>query len=116
MPPSKCLLVGLYLWSTSFQLPLSPAAVDVKAWSSTRDNRSSHESRRKFLAPGGMIEANLRLETLPHRMTAFLLMAEQAVIAETHAAKTTTELLTMKNLMPAFTAFDGSIDQLKHRC
>ena len=61
-----------------------------------------------------MIDANLRFETLPHRMTAFLLVAEQAVIAQTHGAKRTIELLTMKNLMPAFAAFDGSIDQLKH--
>jgi hypothetical protein len=48
-------------------------------------------------------------------MTAFLLMAKQAVIAETHAAKRTIELLAMKNLVPAFAAFYSSIDQLKHQ-
>ena len=47
-------------------------------------------------------------------MTAFLLMAYQTVIAETHAAERAVELLTMKNLVPAFPAFDSSIDQLKH--
>jgi hypothetical protein len=48
-------------------------------------------------------------------MTAFLLMAEQTAIAETHAAERTVELLTMKNFVPAFAAFDSSIDQLKHQ-
>jgi hypothetical protein len=48
-------------------------------------------------------------------MTAFLLMAKQAAIAETHAAERTIELLTMKNLVPAFAAFDSSIYQLKHQ-
>jgi hypothetical protein len=62
-----------------------------------------------------MIKPNLRLKTLPHRMTAFLLMAKQAVIAETHGAERTIELLTMKNFVPAFTALDCSIDQLKHQ-
>jgi hypothetical protein len=57
----------------------------------------------------------LRLKTRPHRMTAFLLMAMQAIIAETHAAKRTIELLAMKNLVPAFAAFYSSIDQLKHQ-
>ena len=48
-------------------------------------------------------------------MTAFLLMAKQTVIAETHAAERAIELLTMKNFVPAFAAFDSSIDQLKHQ-
>jgi hypothetical protein len=48
-------------------------------------------------------------------MTAFLLMAKQTVIAETHGAERTIKLLTMKNFVPAFTAFDSSIDQLKHQ-
>jgi hypothetical protein len=48
-------------------------------------------------------------------MTAFLLVAKQTVIAETHAAESAIELLTMKNLVPAFAAFDSSIDQLKHQ-
>jgi hypothetical protein len=48
-------------------------------------------------------------------MTAFLLVAKQAVIAETHGAKRAIELLTMKNLVPAFAAFYSSIDQLKHQ-
>jgi hypothetical protein len=48
-------------------------------------------------------------------MTAFLLMAKQTVITETRAAERTVELLTMKNLVPAFAAFDSSIDQLKHQ-
>ena len=47
-------------------------------------------------------------------MTAFLFMAKQTVIAETHAAERAIELLTMKNFVPAFAAFDSSIDQLKH--
>ncbi len=63
---------------------------------------------------GRMIKPNLRLETLPHGMTAFLLVTKQTVIAQTHAAERTIELLTMKDFVPAFTAFDSSIDQLKH--
>lgn len=47
-------------------------------------------------------------------MTAFLFMAKQTVIAETHAAERAIELLTMKNIVAAFAAFDSSIDQLKH--
>jgi hypothetical protein len=47
-------------------------------------------------------------------MTAFLFMAKQTVIAETHPAERAIELLTMKNFVPAFAAFDSSIDQLKH--
>ena len=58
---------------------------------------------------------NLRLETLSHHMTAFLLMAKQTAIAETHAAERAIELLTMKNFVPAFAAFDSSINQLKHQ-
>ncbi|HEU4639658.1 MAG TPA: hypothetical protein VFS84_12440, partial [Candidatus Binatia bacterium] len=57
---------------------------------------------------------SLDSKTLPHRMTAFLFMAKQTVIAETHAAERAIELLTMKNFVPAFAAFDSSIDQLKH--
>jgi hypothetical protein len=60
-------------------------------------------------------ESVLGLKTLPNRMTAFLLMAKQAVIAETHRAERTVKLLTMKNFVPAFAAFDSSIDQLKHQ-
>jgi hypothetical protein len=56
----------------------------------------------------------LRLKTLPQRLTAFLLMAEQAAVAETHGAKSTIKLLTMENLVPTFAAFYGSIDELKH--
>ena len=48
-------------------------------------------------------------------MTAFLFMAKQTVIAETHAAERAIELLTMKNIVAAFAAFDSSIDQLKHQ-
>jgi hypothetical protein len=60
-------------------------------------------------------ESDLRLKTLPNRMTAFLLMAKQTAIAETHRAERTVKLLTMKNFVPAFAAFDSSIDQLKHQ-
>jgi hypothetical protein len=59
-------------------------------------------------------QTDLRFETLPYRMTAFLFMAKQTVIAETHRAERAVELLTMKNFVPAFAAFDSSIDQLKH--
>ena len=62
-----------------------------------------------------MVKPSLRLKTLPHGMTAFLLVAKQTVIAETHAAESAIELLTMKNVVPAFAAFDSSIDQLKHQ-
>ena len=48
-------------------------------------------------------------------MTAFLFMAKQTVIAETHRAERTVKLLTMKDFVPAFAAFDSSIDQLKHQ-
>ena len=72
-------------------------------------------SREGPLRTGGMIKTILRVKTLPHRATAFLLMAKQTVIAETHATERAVELLTVKDFVSAFTAFDRSIDQLKHQ-
>jgi hypothetical protein len=59
--------------------------------------------------------ARLEVEAKPYRQGAFLLVTKQAVIAETHAAKRTIELLTMENLIPALAAFYSSIGQLKHQ-
>jgi hypothetical protein len=51
---------------------------------------------------------------MPHDMTTFFLMTNHAAVAKTHIAEGTIKLLTMKNFIPAFAAFDSSIDQLKH--
>ena len=48
-------------------------------------------------------------------MMTFLLMPDQTAVAKTHTAEGTVKLLTMKNFVPAFAAFDSSIDQLKHQ-
>ena len=42
-------------------------------------------------------------------------MVKQAIFAETGAAIITIELVAMSNVIPAFTAFYGSIDKLKHQ-
>jgi hypothetical protein len=52
---------------------------------------------------------------MPHDMTTFFLMTNHAAVAKTHIAEGTIKLLTMKNFIPAFAAFDSSIDQLKHK-
>lgn len=57
----------------------------------------------------------LEVEAKPYREGAFLLVMKQATVAEAHVAKRTIKLLTMENLIPALTAFYGSIDQLKHQ-
>lgn len=41
-------------------------------------------------------------------------MMKQATFAETGAAKITIELVAVPNVIPAFAAFYGSIDELKH--
>lgn len=41
-------------------------------------------------------------------------MAKEATFTDTGAAILTIEFLAVANLVPAFTAFDGAIDQLKH--
>ena len=46
---------------------------------------------------------------------AFVFMIKQATVAETRPAGLTIEFLAVANLVPALTAFYGSIDQLKHR-
>jgi hypothetical protein len=51
---------------------------------------------------------------MPHDMTTFFLMTKHAAVAKTHTTGETIKLLTMKNFVPAFSAFDSSIDQLKH--
>jgi hypothetical protein len=62
----------------------------------------------------GRSNAMLEVEAKPYREGAFLLVMKQATVAEAHVAKRTIKLLTMENLIPALTAFYGSIDQLKH--
>jgi hypothetical protein len=62
----------------------------------------------------GRSNAMLEVEANPYREGAFLLVMKQATVAETHVAERTIKLLTMENLIPALTAFYGSIDQLKH--
>jgi hypothetical protein len=57
----------------------------------------------------------LEVEAKPYREGAFLLVMKQATVAEAYVAKRTIKLLTMENLIPALTAFYGSIDQLKHQ-
>ena len=52
----------------------------------------------------------LEVEAKAYRVGAFLLVAKQAAVAETHAAKRTIELLTMDNLIPTLAAFYSSID------
>jgi hypothetical protein len=63
----------------------------------------------------GRSNAMLEVEARPYREGAFLLVMKQATVAEAHVAKRTIKLLTMENLIPALTAFYGSIDQLKHQ-
>ena len=46
---------------------------------------------------------------------AFVFMIKEATVADTRAAIVTIEFLAVANLVPALTAFYGSIDQLKHR-
>jgi hypothetical protein len=49
------------------------------------------------------------------RLSAFILMVKQTAFADTGAARITVELVAMANFVPALAAFDGSIDELKHR-
>ena len=46
---------------------------------------------------------------------AFAFMLGNAVSAEGHGAILAIKFLAVENFVPAFTAFDGSIDQLKHK-
>jgi hypothetical protein len=42
-------------------------------------------------------------------------MLKEAIFAETRGAIITTKLVAVANVMPAFTAFYGSIDELEHQ-
>jgi hypothetical protein len=53
--------------------------------------------------------------TLSNRETAFILVMKQAAFAEAGAAIITTELISVSNVIPAFAAFYGSVDELKHQ-
>ncbi len=44
----------------------------------------------------------------------FVLVIEEATAAQAGAAVVTIKLIAMVNLVPAFAAFYGAIDQLKH--
>lgn len=46
---------------------------------------------------------------------AFVFVLGKAVSAQTGGAILAVEFLAVKNFVPAFTAFDGSIDELKHK-
>ena len=47
--------------------------------------------------------------------TAFVFMIKETTVADTRPAALTIEFVAVANLVPALTAFYGSIDQLKHR-
>jgi hypothetical protein len=47
--------------------------------------------------------------------TAFILVIKEATVADARAAVMTIKFIAMENLVPALGAFNGSIDQLKHR-
>jgi hypothetical protein len=49
-----------------------------------------------------------------NREAAFILVLDDAAFAQAGAASTTVKLVAVQNLIPAITAFDSSIDQLKH--
>jgi hypothetical protein len=53
--------------------------------------------------------------TFSNRETAFILVVKQAAFAEAGAAIIATELVTVPDVIPAFAAFYGSVDELKHR-
>jgi len=42
-------------------------------------------------------------------------VVKHAAIAQTGAAKSTIELVTVENLVSALAAFNGAVDQLKHQ-
>ena len=46
---------------------------------------------------------------------AFVFMLGNAVFAQAGRAILAVKLLAVENFVPAFTAFDGSVDELKHR-
>jgi hypothetical protein len=46
---------------------------------------------------------------------AFVFMIKEATVADTRPAGVTIEFVAVANLVPALSAFYGSIDQLKHR-
>ncbi|HEX7230540.1 MAG TPA: hypothetical protein VF452_09110 [Candidatus Binatia bacterium] len=46
---------------------------------------------------------------------AFIFMLGNAVFAQTGGAILAVEFLAMENFVPAFTAFDGSVNKLKHK-
>jgi hypothetical protein len=51
----------------------------------------------------------------PISQKAFVFMIKEATVADTRPAGLTIEFVAVANLVPALTAFYGSIDQLKHR-
>jgi hypothetical protein len=54
------------------------------------------------------------LPVLWNRQETLLLMAKEAAFTDTGAAVLAIEFLAVADLVPALTAFDGPIDQLKH--
>jgi hypothetical protein len=46
---------------------------------------------------------------------AFVFVIKEATVADTRPAGVTIEFVAVANLVPALSAFYGSIDQLKHR-
>ena len=62
------------------------------------------------------LKLSMKMRPVPsNRQQAFILMVEQATFADTGAAVITVEFIAVANLIPAFTAFYGSIDELKHK-
>jgi hypothetical protein len=65
----------------------------------------------RLLTQSNSKNANL---TLSNRETAFILVVKQAAFAKAGAAIIAIELVAVSNVIPAFAAFYGSIDELKH--
>lgn len=58
----------------------------------------------------------MELRTLDQQpRDAFAFMLGNAVSAQTGGAILAVEFLAVENFVPAFTAFDGSVDELKHK-
>ena len=61
-------------------------------------------------------DRSVKLRTLDLEPSdAFVFVLSYAVSAQAGGAILAVEFLAMENFVPAFTAFDGSIDELKHK-
>ena len=70
------------------------------------------ESGRRYARSDRLVE----LRTLHQQpRNAFVFMLGNAVFAQAGRAILAVKLLAVENFVPAFAAFDGSVDELKHR-